>query len=230
MMSWADLVRLATLATPDSPADLPLFHSFNVAPTQDVIIVRQGSVGPEPAMARWGLVPFWADNPSVGAKMINARAETVATKPAFRHAFKQRRCLIPANGFYEWKKPANRTDKKQPLYIRLKSEQPFAFAGLWERWSKGDEPLESCTIITCGPNELVGEFHTRMPVILAPHQIRQWLTASDPDELLSLLVPYPADQMVAYPVSPRVNSAKYDEPACIEPLPDWTGVATDGTA
>src|SRR5262245_38410623 len=144
MMTWTELVRLATLSTPDMP-DLPLFPSFNVAPTQEVIIVRVGSAGPELAIARWGLVPYWADDPSVGARMINARAETVTSKPAFREAFQKRRCLIPANGFFEWKKPPQK-GKKQPYYIRLRNDQPFAFAGLWERWDKGDEPLETCTI------------------------------------------------------------------------------------
>jgi putative SOS response-associated peptidase YedK len=219
MMSWADLVRLGTLATPDN-FDLPLHHSFNVAPSQEVLIVRQGVAGPEPAIASWGLVPFWADSPVVGSKMINARAETIASKPAFREAFKQRRCLIPANGFYEWCRLKEKTDKKQPLYIRLRNDKPFAFAGLWEHWDKGDEPLETCTIVTCEANELVAGFHTRMPVILPDDRCNQWVTATDPDEASKLLVPYPADQMIAYPVSRRVNSASCNDIGCIRPLPE----------
>jgi putative SOS response-associated peptidase YedK len=218
MMTWTELVRLATLSTPDMP-DLPLFPSFNVAPTQEVIIVRVGSAGPELAIARWGLVPHWADDPSVGAHMINARAETVTSKPAFREAFQQRRCLVPANGFFEWKTPPQK-GKKQPYYIRLRNDQPFAFAGLWERWDKGDEALETCTIITCGPNELVAELHDRMPVILAPGECRRWLTASDPAELEAMLDPYPADEMVAYPVSTMVNNTASNDIACIQPLTD----------
>jgi putative SOS response-associated peptidase YedK len=218
MMSWADLVRLASLATPDG-FELPLHPSFNIAPTQEVLIVRQGESGPEPAIARWGLVPYWSETAAAGPTMINARAETVATRPAFRNSFRQRRCLVPANGFYEWKKPANRAERKQPLYIRLKSDQPFAFAGLWDRWDKDGDPLETCTIITCGANPLISEFHDRMPVILPADACRQWLTDDDPDGLKSLLVPFPAEEMIAYPVSQRVNNTANNDIGCIEPLP-----------
>jgi putative SOS response-associated peptidase YedK len=216
MMSWAELVRLAKLATPEG-LDPQLLHNFNVAPTQEVLIVRQGESGSEVTLASWGLVPSWAADPSVGSKMINARAETIATKPAFRQAFQKRRCLIPANGFFEWQKRTKGRGKKQPVYIRLKSEQPFAFAGLWERWDKGTEPLETCTIITCAANELISQFHDRMPVILKDEKCQKWLAADDPEELMSLLVPYPSEEMSTYAVSPRVNRAGTNDIECIQP-------------
>lgn len=140
---------------------------YNVAPSQHVFIVRLNDEHQRfLASVRWGLVPAWADDVKIGYKLINARCDTVATKPSFRQAFKKRRCLVVADGFYEWQKLDARN--KQPYYIRLKDERPFAFAGLWERWSKGGEPVESCTIVTTEPNELMEPLHDRMPVILPP--------------------------------------------------------------
>lgn len=190
--------------------------SYNVAPTRNVAaVVADGGVR-RLEMLRWGLVPSWADDLEIGARMINARAETVAEKPSFRKAFRERRCLILADGFYEWRK----TDSgKQPYYIRMQDESPFAFAGLWERWSRGVDEVRSCAIITTKPNGLVRGIHDRMPVILPAENYEAWL---DPDlreiELLtSLLTPYPAGDMQAYPVSRAVNSPSNDSPGCIEP-------------
>ncbi len=166
-------------------------------------------------MLRWGLIPSWADDPEIGNRMINARAETVAEKPSYRRAFKRSRCLILADGFYEWQ----RTDSgKQPFHIRMQDGSPFAFAGLWESWDKGDG-LRSCTIITTEANDLVGEVHNRMPVILHAEDYEMWL---DPDfderePLTSLLKPYPAETMEAYPVSRRVNKPSNNEPGVVEP-------------
>jgi putative SOS response-associated peptidase YedK len=175
---------------------------FNIAPTQPVPAVR---VGPEHegrglALLRWGLIPAWAADLIIGNRMINARAETAATKPTFRKAFRQRRCLIVADGFYEWKKFNGR---KQPYYIRLQDGQPFAFAGLWERWNRGDSPIDSCTILTTDANELVGSIHDRMPVILDPGDYDLWLDpdVQDPKRLEPLLVPYTSEAMAAWPVS-----------------------------
>ena len=204
---------------PDIPALEP---RYNIAPTQQVAAVRVAAEGAvrELALLRWGLVPFWAKDPDIGARLINARAETVAEKPAFRDAFKRRRCLVVADGFYEWQKQEGR---KQPFYIRLREGRPFAFAGLWERWRGPDESIvESCTLLTTGPNELMEPLHNRMPVILRPQDYTLWL---DPgvqraDLLQPLLVPYPAEEMHAYPVSRRVNSPDNDDPQCIEPLRD----------
>ena len=148
--------------------------------------------------------------------MINARAETVTEKPAYRNAFKYRRCLLPADGFYEWQK---RKGGKQPYYIAFADRRPFAFAGLWERWQGGDgSVIESCTILTTTPNELVQPLHNRMPVILDPADYADWLAPTTPAvHLLRLLRPYPPADMVVYPVSPRVNSPSYDAPDCIQP-------------
>jgi putative SOS response-associated peptidase YedK len=148
--------------------------------------------------------------------MINARADTVATKPAFRKAFRQRRCLIVVDGFYEWKKLNGR---KQPYYTRLQDDQPFAFAGLWERWSRGDSPIDSCTIVTTDANEVVGSIHDRMPVILSPADYGLWLDpdVQDSKKLEQLLVPYTGEAMAAWPVSTRVNNPKADDPRCVEP-------------
>jgi putative SOS response-associated peptidase YedK len=202
----------------DVTGPLPeILPSYNVAPTQEVaaVLVEGGERRLE--MLRWGLIPSWADDPQIGSRMINARSETAAEKPSFRKAFRKRRCLIPADGFYEWQK---RNNGKQPYYVRMKDGSPFAFAGLWETWGgDGKDEIRSCTILTTDPNELLAPIHNRMPVILYPENYELWL---DPDvrevELLSsLLNPYPGDAMDAYPVSRRVNSPANDEPSCIEP-------------
>jgi putative SOS response-associated peptidase YedK len=189
---------------------------FNIAPTQTVPIVRAGREAPrEWTEVRWGLVPSWAKDPKIGARMINARGETVAEKPSFRSAVTRRRCLIPADGFYEWVK----TDSgKQPHYIHFEDGRAFAFAGLWESWHKGnDEPLDTCTIITTTPNDLVAGLHDRMPVILPPEIFTEWLTPDPlaPDRLKDLLAPHPATNMEAYPVSIHVNKPANDDPECV---------------
>ena len=189
--------------------------SYNIAPTQRVATVLSENGKRKLEMLRWGLVPSWADDPEIGNRMINARAETVAEKPSYRKAFRKSRCLVLADGFYEWQKTES---SKQPFHIRMKDESPFAFAGLWESWDNGEE-IRSCTIITTNANDLVGEVHNRMPVILQLEDYEMWL---DPDfderePLTSLLKPFPADVMEAYPVSRRVNKPSNNEPGCIEP-------------
>jgi putative SOS response-associated peptidase YedK len=190
---------------------------YNVAPTQQVPIARLSNAGErELSQVRWGLVPFWAKDPTIGNKMINARADTIATKPGFREAFKKARCLVPASGFYEWAKMTDGT--KQPVHFGMKDDGPFAFAGLWSRWGPKDgEQLETCTIITTGANELCRRVHDRMPVILAAENYTRWLDIeqSDPADLLR---PFASDAMRAYPVSTRVNSPKNDDPEIIAPL------------
>jgi putative SOS response-associated peptidase YedK len=189
--------------------------SYNIAPTQQVATVLSENGKRKLEMLRWGLIPSWADDPEIGSRMINARAETVAEKPSYRKAFKKSRCLILADGFYEWQK----TDSgKQPFHIRMQDGSPFAFAGLWESWDKGEE-IRSCTIITTEANDLVAEVHNRMPVILHAEDYEMWL---DPDfderePLTSLLKPYSAEAMEAYPVSRRVNKPSNSEPEVIEP-------------
>jgi putative SOS response-associated peptidase YedK len=215
-----------TLRTPSNilvqtfaAADLPLLAPrYNIAPTQDVLAVRLNDQHKRAfSLLHWGIIPSWADDPKIGNRMINARAESVAEKPSYRSAFKRSRCLIVADGFYEWKK----TDKaKQPFFIRLKDEHPFAFAGLAEHWHRGDRAIDSCTIITTGPNELMAGIHDRMPVILSPADYDCWLDPEfqDKDKLLSLLRPYPADEMMANPVSKLVNSPTNDRQECVEPV------------
>ncbi len=191
---------------------------FNVAPSQIVAAIRAGA---EPNRRElvplaWGLVPFWSDDPTIGNKMINARAETLATKPAFRESFRKRRCLVIADGFYEWQK---REGGKQPFFIRLKKDGPFAFAGLWARNDKLDAGIESCTIVTTDANALLRPLHQRMPVILDGDAIDQWLDPAieDTAALETLLRPFDADKMTAYPVSTLVNSPRHESPDCIEP-------------
>lgn len=184
---------------------------YNVAPTQPVAVVTDGEER-RVEMFRWGLVPSWADDPAIGSRLINARAETAAEKPAFRAAFARRRCLVLADGFYEWQKEGTR---KQPYHIRLASGEPFAFAGLWEVWrpSEEAEPLLTCTILTGDANELVAPIHDRSPVILPADARWRWL---DPDasreELRAFLRPFPAERMEAYPISTLVNSPANDGP------------------
>jgi putative SOS response-associated peptidase YedK len=192
---------------------------FNIAPSQDVPVVRLGPerAGRELGLLHWGLVPSWADDPAIGNRMINARAETVAEKPAFRHAFKSKRCLVVADAFYEW---AKRDGRKQPYLIHLKDDRPFAFAGLWESWNKGGEPIQSCTIITTEANELMAPIHDRMPVIVPRSAYDLWLdpAVKDPQRLQALLVPFPAGEMDAYPVSTLVNRPANDVAQCTEPV------------
>ena len=189
---------------------------YNIAPGQDVLcVIRDGENRIEPL--RWGLIPFWAKDPSIGNRLINARAETVAEKPSFRSAFAKRRCLVVADGFYEWR-PAGK--RKVPVYIFLKSKKPFGFAGLYESWKDpGGKEIRTCTIITTEANEIVRPIHDRMPVILPEGVEDRWL---DPGEggrerLQALLTPYSAGEMAAFDVTPIVNSAAHDAPDCIAP-------------
>jgi len=202
------------------PISFDLAPRYNIAPSQPTLAVR---VFPENgkrefAWLRWGLIPHWVQDSSIGNRMINARAETVDEKPAFRDAFRQRRCLIPASGFYEWKKGERR---KQPYYIRGKDGHLFAFAGLWDRWVASDgQPVESCTLITTDANDLVVQLHDRMPVILPSTVYDLWLDPgnSDRDRLLPLLHPHPDEEMEAYPVGFFVNDPKTDDRRCIARL------------
>jgi putative SOS response-associated peptidase YedK len=202
-------------------AEVPdLTPRYNVAPTQPVtaVLLMGDDTTRRLQMLRWGLIPSWAQDPNIGARMINARAETAATKPAFRSVFRQRRCLVVADGFYEWQKLERR---KQPFYIRMRDGRPFAFAGLWEHWEGPDgRAIDSCTVITTGPNELMAPLHDRMPVILNSNDYGIWLDpcTQETSALQCLLRPYPADEMSAYPVGTRVNNPSVDDPECIHPL------------
>jgi putative SOS response-associated peptidase YedK len=194
---------------------------YNIAPTQEVLTVVNDGSRSQGHMMRWGLVPFWAKDPNIGNRMINARAETVVENKVFRQVFPKQRCLVIADSFYEWKKNGK---SKVPMRIMLKSEEPFAFAGLWSAWKPREggnpEPLYSCTIITTVPNALMEPIHNRMPVILSRESESLWLdtTRSDTGELRELLLPYSADEMTAYQVSTIVNSPKNNDPRCIEPV------------
>jgi putative SOS response-associated peptidase YedK len=199
---------------------------YNVAPTQQVPVVRISASAEQPEVMhrnlrpmRWGLVPHWADDPKIGNRLINARCETVATKPAYRAAFRSRRCLVPATGFYEWQKLDAKT--RQPWLIRRKGGAIFAFAGLWERWSpkEGGEAMDSFTVITGGANSVAGRIHDRMPVILPDSAWSTWLDPeTDRRTLLDLLVPLPAEETEAFEVSRRVNSPRNEDPECVRPV------------
>ena len=192
---------------------------YNIAPSQRVAVAANNGKN-EVEFFKWGLVPSWAKDVSIGNRMINARAESLAEKPSFRAAYKRRRCLILADGFYEWKAvPGQKT--KTPMLIKMKSGEPFAFAGLWEAWHPDQEDaLLSCTIITTTPNALMEKIHDRMPAILKPDVYAVWLDPAEqtPDKLNKLLKPYPATQMTAFPVSRLVNDPKNDSPACAVPV------------
>ena len=191
---------------------------YNVAPTQPVLVVPNDASNQADFFV-WGLIPSWAKDPTIGSRLINARAETLAEKPSFRSAYKYHRCLIFANGFYEWQtQPGSKT--KLPHLIRLKSGKPFAFAGLWEHWQSPDgSEVKSATIITTTPNELMATIHDRMPVILPHNAFEHWLNPQPlfPVDLKNLLVPYPTDEMEAYPVSTLVNSPANDRPEVMLP-------------
>ena len=199
----------------------PLSPRYNIAPSQPVAAVRattDGS-GREIALLRWGLIPSWSKDPAIGTRLINARAETAAEKPSFRNAFRQHRCLIPANGFYEWQRQER---GKQPYFIRMRDKRLFAFAGLWDRWESPNEGvIETCTILTTAANTVLAPIHDRMPVILPQTDYAQWLDPAQKqmDTLSPLLVPFPPEDMLAIPVSPWVNATSNDDEKCIAPLP-----------
>ena len=201
-------------------AEIPeLRPRFNVAPTQQVAVIRADHAD-EPFLAfhRWGLVPFWAKDPAIGNRMINARSETVADKPAFRAALRKRRCIVPASGFYEW---GGAGKARHPHLFRMRDRAVFGIAGLWEHWSdaEGAEML-SCTLLTTNANESVRPVHLRMPVILSPTDYRTWLDPehSDPDRVISLLVPCASDWLDDTMVGTRVNDPRYDDPSCTDAL------------
>jgi putative SOS response-associated peptidase YedK len=199
-------------------SELRITPRFNVAPSQELPIIRLDSAGRrEGALLRWGLIPHWMKEKPTGSPMINARAEGLDTKPAYRAAFKYRRCLVPADGFFEWKKVPGRK-RKQPYFFQLHDRALFAFAGLWEHFEKEGEIIESFTILTCDANDLVGKVHDRMPVILPRNGYAAWLgSGTEPDVRHRLLAPFDPDRMESYPVSPRVNSPANDDETCIEP-------------
>ena len=218
--TWKELhERLDLIGTP-----LNLRPRYNVAPSQDVAAVRAAEQGRSLAMLRWGLIPAWARDAAIGHKLINARSETAAEKPSFRSAFRHRRCLIPADGFYEWQR---RGGTRQPWLFGLRDGAPMIFAGLWERWTVPEgatltgslaerspgHAVETCTILTTAANETVAPVHGRMPVILAPDAWDDWLAGDDVP-----LAPYPADDMTAHPVSTHVNRPANDDPRCVEPV------------
>jgi putative SOS response-associated peptidase YedK len=193
---------------------------YNLAPTQDAAVIRESVKTGQRVLGslRWGLIPYWAKDPAIGNRLINARSETLLEKPAFESAFRYRRCLVPADGFYEWQKIGG---TKQPYYLRMEDGHVFAFAALWERWQdEGHRPIETFTLITTEPNTLVEPIHNRMPVILARGRYDEWLDPCNNDMagLSDLLTPYPAAGMTAYPVSTFVNSPRNEGPACVEPL------------
>jgi putative SOS response-associated peptidase YedK len=200
-------------------AEAPLFEPrYNIAPTQPVAGVRAGEGGSALSFLRWGLIPSWASDPAIANKLLNARSETVTDKPSFRSAFKQRRCLIPASGFYEWQKVS--ASRKQPHFIRPRDGGFFALAGLWEHWHdpKG-ESIETCTILTTQANELMRPLHERMPVILDSAADGVWLDPrSSADALRSLFVPFASDRMEAIPVSLWVSNPKHEGPQCLEEI------------
>jgi putative SOS response-associated peptidase YedK len=200
--------------TVDEPTNSP---RYNVAPGQLVATVRLDDDGQRHwRNARWGLIPSWAKDKKEGFKHINARSETAATKPSFRAAFKKRRCLIAADGFFEWEK---RGKEKIPHHFRLHGGVSYAFAGLWETWHGEGSPVESCTVLTCAPNEIVQPYHDRMPVILPAEGYERWLNpTSDPADLQALLGPYPADRMESFVVDQVVNNARNDVPECVQPV------------
>ena len=216
--TWRELHALYSLTDQDmGVSNFP--PRFNIAPTQSVPVVRIENGARRLATLRWGLVAPFAKDLSGGAKCINARAETVADKPTFKSAFRRRRCLVPADGFYEWQGMGK---AKQPYFITMKNNTPFAFAGVWEAWRPRDNggEVQTFTIITTTPNALVAPLHDRMPVILSTEQWPQWLgeELASPEQLQRLLTPFPPERMTCWPVGHAVNKVANDEPELVNPL------------
>ncbi|MGZ9243065.1 MAG: SOS response-associated peptidase, partial [Candidatus Binatia bacterium] len=201
--------------------DLEFPPRYNIAPSQKVPVIVKGESGNDAKLMKWGLVPFWAPDPSIGNRMINARSETLMEKPSFKRLVEQRRCLVPADGFYEWR----RGKQKFPMLIRLKNKEPFAFAGLWDAWRNPQLPedvLQTFTIITTEPNAMLKHIHNRMPVIYDEPMGRQWLEgvgSSSSMKLDAILRPMPAHYMEAYEVSKMVNAPANDRLECVQPTP-----------
>jgi len=215
-LSQASDVITATFDLADVPSVAP---RYNIAPTQPVAVIRTSeAIDREFTYLHWGLIPSWSKDPAIGARLINARSETVAEKPSFRSAFKRRRCLLIADGFYEWHRTA---DGKQPYYFHLDAHQPFGFAGLWEHWETGaGDVIESCTILTTVANDVLSPIHDRMPVILHPQDYELWLDPQmqQTDRLQPLLRPYAAEAMNSHPVSTKVNNPRNDTADCVQPV------------
>jgi len=216
LYSWDELHRLMALTTPSQP----LAKRYNVAPSQNTLVIKRGTEGGrELHQLRWGLIPSWAQDSKIGYKLINARAETISSKPSFRAAFKSRRCLVPASGFYEWQK-LDGGKKKQPYYIKPKEGEILVFAGIAECWvTPTGDPIESYSIVTTSSNKTMQSVHDRMPVILDPKDFDKWLDPrATSDELLALLKPCPEEYLLMHRVSTLVNAAKNNSPECIQSL------------
>ncbi|MCF6139319.1 SOS response-associated peptidase [Pseudalkalibacillus berkeleyi] len=209
LMDWFEIDEFAS--------EFNIQPRFNIAPSQDIVAIVSNEGSRRAGFLKWGLIPFWAKDPSIGHKLINARSETVPEKPSFKHAFKKRRCIIPADGFFEWKKEGKH---KQPKYIKMKNDQPFGFAGLWEKWKdEQGNPIHTCTVLTTEPNELMEDIHNRMPVILPREKYGNWLDVDgEQSDLIELMKPFDSASMTAYNVSTIVNSPRNEVPECIEEL------------
>lgn len=231
--------RYALSTPPQVLAELLRIHSvlcelrprYNIAPTQDVPVVRQARDGAREMVAmRWGLIPSWAKDASIGSKLINARCESAADKPAFRSAFRRRRCIIPASGFYEWHKTGT---TKQPFYVERADRAPLLFAGLWESWSDpvSTARTESCSILTTEASPSISTLHTRMPAVLEPELCDAWLdtTCEDVEPLQRLLRPAPEGVLTFHPVSSRVNSPRHDDASLVQPAPPTSADGLFGT-
>jgi putative SOS response-associated peptidase YedK len=217
----SDKQKIAEHFAVHGPSIPDFAESWNVAPQtfQPVIRLSRHTGEHELVLMRWGLIPYWAKDAKIGLRSINARAESIATAPAFREAFRKRRCLVPADAFYEWQKIG--TKIRQPFAIAMQDRSPYAFAGLWERWRDPGtkEPLETFTIITTDPNELIEPMHDRMPVIIPQRDYDRWLQPGDPERPpLDLLRPFPAEKMTAWKVDNKVGNVRNDTPDCIEPI------------
>jgi len=214
----------------DDVEDVQWTPRYNIAPTQQVVVIRQDRDQPKRTISlmRWGLIPYWAQDPSFGNRTINAMAETASEKPAFREAMRKRRCLVPADGFFEWKKLSSK--RKQPYNIGMLDDSVFAFAGLWDRWrSSSGELVESCSILTTDANSLTRDIHDRMPVILRPEDYDHWLDPgiTDPEQVQELLHPFDPRLMKKYPLSSAVSNVNNDGPECVQEVPaDETATPT----